>query len=85
MSIHSKHPNGDLEISTVIRAMDLIKIANQLFNDKMGYVRIAVTHSDNEDRDGSVKISAMPLDSEDDITEYKVIPSFTAVEFPEDF
>lgn len=66
---------------TCVRATDLIKIANQLYNDKMEYVRLSINSSRNEDLDGSIQIHAIPSATSEDVKEYPLIKSNSIVDF----
>lgn len=66
--------------STCIRAMDLIRIANQMLNSNMQYAMIAVVESSDEDIHGSVRIAAIPSIDSDKVTQYPTIPSFTLLD-----
>ena len=74
-----------LEVSTIVRASDFIKVANQIFNDKMACVRLTIVSSDNEDLDGTLKIAAMPTLTSDEMKTYSDISGFVTVEFPDEF
>lgn len=63
----TKYPDGTWACSSVIRATDLITIANQIFKDNMQYVHISVKSSEDEGQDGLVEISAIPSASSDDV------------------
>lgn len=76
----TEYPDGTLACSSVIRAIDLIKIANQIFKDNMQYVCISVASSEDEDQDGLVEISAIPSALSDDVKKYEPISLFTAVD-----
>lgn len=76
----TKYPDGTWACSSVIRATDLIKIANQIFKDNMQYVHISVKSSEDEGQDGLVEISAIPSASSDDVKKYASIDLFTAVD-----
>lgn len=68
------------ETSTCIRAIDLIRIANQILNDNMQFVQIFIVDSSNEDENGSVLIDAIPdIDSEDE-KHYPAISSFNLID-----
>ena len=67
--------------STCIRAIDLIKIANQLYNDKMEFVHIAITNSNDEDLDGSVQIHAIPSIDSTSVKEYPRINRHSLADF----
>ena len=59
---------------THIKAIDLIKIANQLYNDHMEYVQLSIHFDDyDEDRDGEVRISAVPALDSSDVKKYSPI------------
>ena len=76
----TKYPDGTLSCSSVIRAVDLIKLANEIFKDNMQYVHISVKYSENESQDGLVEFSAIPNALSDDVKKYKTINSFTAID-----
>lgn len=71
----------DYSSVTFVRAIDLIKVANQLLEDKMEYVRVSITSSPNEDLDGSIQIHAIPSIKSDDVKEYPIIKSNSMVDF----
>lgn len=78
--------NNSYSCSACIRAIDLIKIANQIFNDKMEYVQIKVTFDANdEDHGESIKIYAIPNIDSDDIKVYPQIEGLLNVEIDDDF
>lgn len=66
---------------TFVRALDLIKIANQLYNDKMEFARIAITFSDDDEIDGSVQIHAIPAIDSVDVKEYPLIKNHPIADF----
>ena len=76
----TKYPDGTWACSSVIRATDLIKIANQIFKDNMQYVHISVKSSEYEGQEGLGEISAIPSASSDDVKKYDSIDLFTAVD-----
>lgn len=69
------------EASTAcIRAIDLIKIANQLLNDNMQYAQISIVYSSNDDENGSVLIDAIDSIDPSETVHYPPIKSFTAID-----
>lgn len=60
---------------TFIKAIDLIKVADQIFKDGMEYVQIDIHFDDrDDDRDGEIRISAVPSLNSSDVKKYPVIP-----------
>ena len=60
---------------TFIKAIDLIKIADQIFKDGMQYVQLDIHFDDyDQDHDGEVRISAVPEYNSSDVKKYPVIP-----------
>lgn len=79
--MYTKYPDGSVSCSACIRAIDLIKIANQMFTDNMQYAQIRVTHNEyGKDFDGIVKISAIPNASSDDVVVYPELKGMLTVE-----
>lgn len=64
--MYTRYPDGTISCSSCVHAIDLIKVANQIFQDKMQYVNIEVFFSDREDMNGQIKISAIPSAMSDD-------------------
>ena len=65
---------------TTIRAIDLIKIANQLYQDKMQYVKLGIDYSNDIEKNGSVQIYAIPSATSEDVKKYPVIEPITSVD-----
>lgn len=66
--------NETCDAITFVKAMDLIKVADQIFKDGMKYVQIDIHFDDyDDDRDGEVRISAVPSIDSSDVKEYPVI------------
>lgn len=83
--MYAKYPDGSVSCSACIRAIDLIKIANQMFNDNMQYAQVRVTFNENcDDYDGLVRISAIPSPSSDDVTIYPDIKGMLTLEIDDD-
>lgn len=83
--MYTKYPDGSVSCSACIRAIDLIKIANQMFTDNMQYAQIRVTHNEyGEDFDGIVKISAIPNASSDDVSVYPELKGMLTVEIDDE-
>ena len=66
--------------ATCIGAADLVKIANQVFNDKMQFVQLSIINSSREDEDGNVLIDALPSIDSDDPVHYPEITSFSLLD-----
>lgn len=81
----SFNPHESFVFETTIRAMDLIKVANQLFQDKMQYVKLSIDYCNDEDLDGSIRIYAIPTAISEDVKKYPRIPSVSTVEIDTDF
>lgn len=82
----SMSQHGDtVVLSTWVRAIDLIKIADQLYRDNMQYVQIAVKFCENDNFDGDVRICAIPTASSDDVKEYPVIKPNSMIDVETDF
>ncbi len=62
-------------VSTCIRAMDLIKIANQIYNDGMKYVEISINLDESdEDLSFAVRLSGAKEHDSEEVKQYPVIP-----------
>lgn len=86
MSHRSLFSDSHLELSTVVRATDLIKIVNQIYMDKMACVRLTIVSSDkNEDLDGTLKIAALPSLVSDEMKEYSDISGMSTIDFPDEY
>lgn len=72
-------------ISTWIRAIDLIKIADQLYRDNMQYAQISVKFCENKDFCGDVRICAIPNASSEDVKEYPIIKPNSMIDVETDF
>lgn len=84
--MYTKHPDGSVSCSTCIKAIDLIKIANQIYHDNMQYVEISVSFPLESNGDEVVKISAIPSPTSDDVKIYPEIVGNSAIDFdPEDY
>lgn len=70
--------------TTIVRASDLIKIANQIQKDQKKFVNIGIRGGFNEDTQGNVCISAASELDFSDKKKYSEIPSFTMAYDPED-
>ena len=66
----TQYPDKSVSCSACIRAIDLIKIADQMLKDNMKYAKVTVKFDYNEDYDGIVKLSAIPSADSDDIKTY---------------
>ena len=83
--MYTKHSDGSISCSACIRAIDLIKIANQMFNDKMQFAQVRVTFNEYcEDFDGLIKISAIPFPGSDDVTVYPEIKGMLTIEIDDE-
>ena len=69
--------------STVVRAADVIKIADQIRNDQKKYVNIAIRGGFDEDTEGNVYLSAASELDFSDKKKYSEIPSFTMAYDPD--
>lgn len=70
--------------TTIVRAADLIKIANQIYNDKKKYVNISILGGFDEDTQGNVCISAASELDFSDKKKYSEISSFSMAYDPDD-
>lgn len=83
--MYTKYPDGSISCSACIRAMDLIQIANRMFQDNMQYAQIRVIFDENrDDYDGLVRISAIPSANSDDATIYPDIKGMLTLEIDDD-
>ncbi len=83
--MYTKYPDGSVSCSACIRAIDLIKIANQMFESKMQYVQIRVTHNEyGDDHDGTVRISAVPTFDSDDVVIYPDLNGMLTIEIDDE-
>lgn len=69
--------------STVIRAADLIKIADQIRNDQKKYVSISIRGGFDEDTQGNVCLSAASELDFSDKKKYSEISCFTMAYDPD--
>ncbi|MCI8592667.1 MAG: hypothetical protein HFI88_10070 [Lachnospiraceae bacterium] len=69
--------------STVVRAADLIKIADQIRNDQKKYVNIAIRGGFDENTEGNVYLSAASELDFSDKKKYSEIPAFTMAYDPD--
>lgn len=69
--------------STVVRAADLIKIADQIRNDQKKYVSIAICGGYDEDTEGNVRFSAASELDFSDKKKYPEISCFTMAYDPD--
>ncbi len=66
--------NETYDAITFVKAIDLIKVADQIFKDGMKYVQIDIHFDDyDDDRDGEIRISAVPSIDSSDVKKYPVI------------
>lgn len=70
--------------TTIVRASDLIKIANQIQKDQKKFVNIAIRGGFDEDTQGNVCISAASETDFSDKKQYTEIPAFTMAYDPDD-
>ena len=75
---------GATVVSSWVRAIDLIKIANQLFEDKMQYAQISVKFCENENFDGDVRICAISSPTSEDIKVYPVLKQNSLIDVDTD-
>ena len=67
--------NSSYDAVTFVKAIDLIKIANQLYHDGMEYVQVGIHFDDyDDDRDGELRICAVPSSDSSDVKKYPPIP-----------
>ena len=83
--MYTKYPDGSVSCSACIRAIDLIKIANQMFQDNMRYAQIRVTFKEYcHDYDGLVRISAISSPDSDDVTIYPDLKGMLTIEIDDE-
>lgn len=59
---------------TIVKATDLIKVVNQIFEDRMQYVQVTICYNDfDENSDGELRISAVPSATSSDVKKYPAI------------
>lgn len=80
----TKYPDGSVSCSACVKAIDLIKIVNQIFNDNMQYVKVTVHFPTDDDGDEFVKISAIPSPTSDDVKEYPLIIGNSFIDIDDD-
>lgn len=69
--------------NTVVRATDLIKVADQIRNDQKKYVSISIRGGFDEDTQGNVLLSAASELDFSDKKKYSEISSFTMAYDPD--
>lgn len=69
--------------NTVVRAADLIKVADQIRNDQKKYVSISIRGGFDEDTQGNVRLSAASELDFSDKKKYSEISSFTMAYDPD--
>lgn len=83
--MYTKYPDGSISCSACIRAIDLIRIANRMFNENMQYAQISVKHNEyGDDYDGIVRISAIPSATSSDVTTYPDLKGMLTIEIDDD-
>lgn len=82
--MYTKHPDGSIECSTCIKAIDLIKLANQIYHDNMQYVKISVLFPGSDDGDELVNFFAISSPTSDDVKKYPSIVGNSLIDFDED-
>lgn len=66
--------NDTFDAVTFVKAIDLIKIADQMLQDGMQYAQISIHFDDyDDDRDGEVRISAVPAIDSSQVKKYPPI------------
>lgn len=73
-------PRESYTFETCVRAIDLIKVANELFKDNMQYAKLSITYCENEDHNGDLTIYAIPTASSDDVKAYPTIKAMHSVD-----
>ena len=83
--MRTKYPTGAISCSACISAIDLIRIADQMFKNNMQFAQITVIDDmDQDDYDGLVRISAIPSIDSNDVTTYPEIKGKLTVEIDDD-
>ena len=82
--MYTKYPDGSVSCSACIKAIDLIKIANQIYQDQMQYVKVSVHFPYDEDGDEIVKISAIPSPTSEDVKLYPEIIGNSFIEIEDE-
>lgn len=83
--VYTTYPGGAVSCSACIRAIELIRIADQMLKDGMEYAQVRVIFDENrDDCDGIVKISAIPNATSDDVTIYPEIRGRLMIEIEDE-
>lgn len=80
----TKYADGSVECSACIKAIDLIKIANQIYQDKMQYVKVSVHFPYDESGDEFVRMSAISSPTSDDVKKYPLIVGNQLIDIDDD-
>lgn len=84
--MYTKYPDGSIACSACISAIELIRIADQMFKSNMQYAKVEVVFDENQhDYDGIVKLSAIPSATSDDVTIYPEIKGKLTIEIDDDY
>ena len=74
-SVFMSRENSTYDVETIIKAIDLIKVANQLYHDGMEYVQIGIHFDDYDDEhNGELRIFAVPSSDSSEVKKYPPIP-----------
>ena len=77
----TEYPDGSITCETYIKAIDLIKIADQMLKDDMKYVKIIIHDSYDDDVDGRVDLLAIPSPDSNEVKKYPSINGMITLEF----
>lgn len=81
----TKHSDGSISCAACVRAIDLIRIADQMMKENMKYTQVRVFFDDNrDDYDGLIKISAIPSSDSDDVKIYPPLKGMLTIEIDDD-
>lgn len=80
----TKYPDDSVSCSACIRAIDLIRIADQMLKDDMKYAKVTVKFDYNEDYDGIVKLSAISAPDADDVKTYPLIKGLLLIDIDDE-
>lgn len=81
----TKHSDGSISCAACVRAIDLIRIADQMMKEDMKYAQVRVFFDDNrDDYDGLIKISAIPSPDSDDVKIYPPLKGLLTIEIDDD-
>lgn len=83
--MYTKYSDGSVSCSACIRALDLIRIADRMMKDGMQYAQVKVIFDEHrDDRDGLVRISAIPSADSNDVTIYPEIEGMLTLEIEDE-